>query len=143
MFSASSRKSSSSAIVSAKSSTSAGGLARAATGMRPTRRGATQAMTARSALTSRLTWGRWTLTTTSSPVRSTAAWTWAIDAAATGWRSKRAKTVSSGRPRSSSTTRRTVSHVSGGTWSRHFLNSVTSGSGNTPSPEEMIWPSLM
>ncbi len=48
MFSASSRKSSSSVIVSAKSSTSAGGLASAATGMRPTRCGASHAMTARS-----------------------------------------------------------------------------------------------
>ena len=48
MFSASSRKSSSSTMVSAKSSTSAGGLASAAIGMRPTRCGASQAMTARS-----------------------------------------------------------------------------------------------
>ena len=48
MFSASSRKSSSSEIVSANSSTSAGGFASAATGMRPTRNGAIQAIARRS-----------------------------------------------------------------------------------------------
>ena len=48
MFSASSRKSSSSTMVSAKSSTRAGGLAKAAMGMRPTRCGASHAITARS-----------------------------------------------------------------------------------------------
>ena len=51
MFCASRRKSSSSVIVSANSSTRAGGLARAATGMRPTRNGASHAMTAMSART--------------------------------------------------------------------------------------------
>ena len=64
-------------------------------------------MTRRSRCTSRPTDGRWTLTTTSSPVSSVAAWTWAIDAAASGSGSKRSKTASSGRPRSSSTTART------------------------------------
>ena len=78
------RKSSSSTIVSANSSTSAGGLASAATGMRPTRCGASQAIARRSVCTRRATSGRWTLTTTSSPVRRRAAWTWAIDAAASG-----------------------------------------------------------
>ena len=68
MLSASRRKSSSSMIVSANSSTSAGGLASAATGMRPTRNGASQAITLRSACTSVATDGRCTLTTTSSPV---------------------------------------------------------------------------
>ena len=48
MLSASRRKSSSSMIVSANSSTRAGGLASAATGMRPTRCGASHAITARS-----------------------------------------------------------------------------------------------
>ena len=33
--------------------------------------------------------------------------------------------------------------VSGVTWSRQSLNSSTSSAGNRPSPEEMIWPSLM
>ena len=47
------------------------------------------------------------------------------------------------RPRSSSTTRRTSANDSGGTWSRQALNSSTSSSGKSPSPPEMIWPSLM
>ncbi len=130
-------------IVSAKSSTSAGGLASAATGMRPTMRGAIHAITFRSAVTRVATAGRCTLTTTSSPVRNVARWTWAIDAAARGTSSKLEKTASSERPRSSSTTRRTTSKGSAGTWSRHLRNSTTSSSGKSPSPEEMIWPSLM
>ena len=47
--------------------------------------------------------GRWTLTTTSSPVLSRAAWTWAIEAAAIGTGRRRRTGVSSGCPRSSST----------------------------------------
>ena len=144
MFSASSRKSSSSAIVSANSSTSAGGLASAATGMRPTRNGATHAITARSWRTSRATDGRCTFTTTASPVTSVAACTWAIDAAANGVAIERRehgrRAGGRGPPRPP---RRTTANGSGGTWSRHFLNSVTSSSGNMPSPAEMIWPSLM
>ena len=93
MFSASSRKSSSSTIVSANSSTSAGGLASAAIGMRPLSRGASHAIASRSLRTSSAMGGRCTLTTTSSPVRSRAACTWAIDAAAIGMRSKRSNTV--------------------------------------------------
>ena len=143
MFWASRRKSSSSVIVSANSSTRAGGLARAAMGMRPTRNGASHAMTFRSACTRRATDGRWTLTTTRSPVTSVAACTWAIEAAASGVRSIWANTACSGRPSSDSITWRTWSQGSGGTWSRHFLNSVTSSSGNRPSPLEMICPSLM
>ena len=73
MFSASSRKSSSSTTVSVKSSTIAGGLASAAIGMRPTSFGASHAMAAMSAWTSAATRGRCTLTTTSSPVRRHAA----------------------------------------------------------------------
>ena len=84
MFSASSRKSSSSTIVSANSSTSAGGLASAAIGMRPVSRGASHAIASRSERTSSAICGRCTLTTTCSPVRSRAACTCAIEAAAIG-----------------------------------------------------------
>ena len=143
MFSASSRKSSSSTIVSAKSSTSAGGLASAATGMRPTRWGASQAMTARSWRTRADTEGRCTLTTTGVPSPRVAACTWAMEAAARGVCSTEAKTLESGPPSSSVRTRSTTGHGSGVTWSRHHLNSATSSGGNTPSPEAMIWPSLM
>ena len=130
-------------MVSANSSTSAGGLASAATGMRPTSFGANHAITRRSSWTRAATDGRCTFTTTSSPVRSVAPWTWAIEAAASGVVSKRANTSSIGLPSSASTTARMSSQVSGGTWSRHFLDSATSSSGNRPSPLEMIWPSLM
>ena len=99
MFSASSRKSSSSTICSANSSTRAGGLASAAIGMRPTRNGPSHDSARRSARTSCATRGRWTLTTTSSPVRSRAACTWAIDAAAMGSSANSEKIVSSGRPK--------------------------------------------
>ena len=143
MLAASSRKSSSSTIVSAKSSTSAGGLASAAIGMRPTRWGASHDIARRSLRTSVATWGRCTFTTTGSPVWSVAAWTWAIDAAASGVRSNQANVASRVAPRSASTTSRTTANVSALTWSRQSLNSSTSSAGNSPSPEEMIWPSLM
>ena len=39
--------------------------------------------------------------------------------------------------------RRTAPNGSGGTWSLQSLNSDTSSAGKTPSPDEMIWPSLM
>ena len=132
MLAASMRKSSSSTIVSANSSTSAGGLARAATGMRPTRWGASHAITRRSLRTSDATAGRCTLTTTCSPVRSRAAWTWAIDAAASGCSSKNSKMSSSRAPRSCSTVSRTASKGSAGTWSRHFLNSLDQLGGEEP-----------
>ena len=82
-------------MVSANSSTSAGGLASAATGMRPTRCGASHDIARRSLRTRASTDGRCTFTTTGSPVRSRAAWTWAIEAAASGWRSNHSKVASS------------------------------------------------
>ncbi len=94
-------------------------------------------------MTSSATVVRCTFTTTRSPVWSVAAWTWAMEAAARGRRSNEAKTSSSERPSSLSTVARTSLKGSAGTWSRHFLNSSTSSSGKRPSPEEMIWPSLM
>jgi len=56
---------------------------------------------------------RWTFTTTRSPVRRVAAWTWAIDAEAMGIRSKDWKTSARGRPRSSSTVLRTSEKARG------------------------------
>ena len=141
MFSASRRKSSSSTICSANSSTSAGGFASAATGMRPTSNGDSHASARRSSRTSAATRGRWTLTTTSSPVTRRAACTWAIDAAARG-SGGQLQTCSSGRPRSRSTTARTSAKRSGGTWSRSFLNSDVSSSGKSPSKAETICPSF-
>ena len=88
-------------------------------------------------------WGRCTLTTTLVPSSSVAPWTCAIDAAAIGSWSNVANTDSRGASSSVSTVSRTWSHVSAGTWSRHFFISVTSSSGKRPSPELMIWQSLM
>ncbi len=130
-------------IVSANSSTSAGGLANAATGMRPTRCGANQAITARSRRTRSATEGRCTLTTTFVPSSNVAGCTWAMEAAASGTRSTEAKTRSRGPPSSSTSTRSMTGHGSGATWSRHHLNSATSSAGKMPSPEATIWPSLM
>ena len=138
MLAASIRKSSSSTIVSANSSTSAGGLANAATLMRPIMNGAIHAITRKSRRTSRDTLSRCTFTTTSSPVRSVALCTCAIDAAASDMRSNDEKTSSMRAPKSCSTMVRTVSHGCGGTWSRHFLNSSTNSVGKSPSPLEMI-----
>ena len=101
--------------VSANSSTSAGGFASAATGMRPTSRGASQESAAMSSRKRCATCGRCTLTTTSSPVRSRAAWTWAIEAAAMGVSSNDSNSSSSEPPRSISTTARTSANGSGGT----------------------------
>jgi hypothetical protein len=87
--------------------------------------------------------GRCTLTTTRSPVRSVAACTWAMEAAASGSWSMCANTSSTGRRSSSSMTWRTAHHGSGGTWSRQRWHSSTSSAGNRPWPDEMIWASLM
>ena len=138
MLDASRRKSSSSTMVSANNSTSAGGLARAATLMRPTKNGANHAMTFKSLRTRTPTCGRCTFTTTDSPVRNTAACTWAIDAAAMGVVEKLTNTSSIRAPRSPSTTSRTSSNDSAGTWSRQRLNSSTNSVGKRPSPLEMI-----
>ena len=59
--------------------------------------------------------GRWTLTTTASPVRSRARWVWPIDAAASGSQSNSAKTSSTVAPSSASSTAAMRSRGSGGT----------------------------
>ena len=87
--------------------------------------------------------GRCTLTTTSSPVRSVAACTCAIDAAASGSSSNAANTRRAGGrgpPRRPRAPRRTARPAPGRAGS---LNSATSSSGKSPSPPETIWPSLM
>ena len=100
-------------------------------------------MAATSSRTSGATRLRCTFTTTRSPDRRVAECTWAMEAAATGVRSIDVNTSASGRPRSSSIVRRTTANGSGGTRSRRSRNSFTSSSGKIPSPDEMIWPSLM
>ena len=75
---------------------------------------------------------RWTLTTTRSPVRSVAEWTWAMEAEARGVRSNEVNTSASGRPRSSSMVRRTTVNGSGGTRSRSRRNSCDQLLGEDP-----------
>mmetsp|Transcript_75774 Transcript_75774/g.234509 ORF Transcript_75774/g.234509 Transcript_75774/m.234509 type:complete len:274 (+) Transcript_75774:392-1213(+) len=79
----------------------------------------------RSACITPRTPGFWTFTTTSSPERSTAAWTCAIEADANGFRSKDLKTEESGRPRSFSTIRSMRLKEVSSVLSRHFWNSRT------------------
>ena len=81
--------------------------------------------------------------TTGVPSSRVAAWTWAIDAAASGLWSILENTEPTGRASSSSITRWTTGQGSGRTWSRQRLNSSTSSDGKIPSPDEMICPSLM
>lgn len=143
MLSASIRKSSSSTMVSANNSTSAGGFASALTLMRPTRCGASHAITRKSWRTILETEGRCTLTTTFSPVINVATCTCAMDAAASGVVSMYENTSVSRAPKSLSITCFTSLKGIGGTWSRHSLNSFTNSAGNKPSPLLMICPSLM
>ena len=121
-----------------------GGLARAATGIRPTRRGAIQLIAARSRRTRVATSGRCTFTTTLLPVRRRAAWTWATDAAAMGVRSNSLNCLferhAQVAPRRCAAPWRRARRGPGPDTRR---NSVTSSSGNRPSPDDRIWPSLM
>mmetsp|Transcript_41393 Transcript_41393/g.102899 ORF Transcript_41393/g.102899 Transcript_41393/m.102899 type:complete len:405 (-) Transcript_41393:13-1227(-) len=84
-----------------------------------------------------------TLITTSSPVRSVAACTCAIDAAARGVCSTREKTDSTGRPSSASRRDLTVPHAIGGAVSRHRWNSRTYSGGKSVGLLAMNCPSLM
>ena len=80
--------------------------------------------------------GRCTFTTTSSPVRSGGGVDLGDRRRGQGRGLEAARTPRSrGRPRSASTTSRTASKVSGGTWSRRSRNSPTSSGGKTPSPD--------
>ena len=76
-------------------------------------RTASRTTMSRSRSTTPRTSGRHTLTTTRSPEVSVAAWTWAIDAAAIGSRSKAANTTSTSAP---SSDRSTSSICGQGTW---------------------------
>ena len=85
--------------------------------------------------------GRCTLTTTASPVRRVARWTWAMEAAATARLRSTEDVFRGARGRSRRPARRPrrsrpgPCRAAGGTAS-------TSSSGKIPWPEEMIWPEL-
>ena len=74
--------------------------------------------------------GRTTLTTTSLPSASRAAWTWAIDADASGSRTNSLKISSTGRPSALCTIAAAVSPGNGGTRSWRLANSSAMSSGS-------------
>ena len=86
--------------------------------------------------------GRCTLTTTRSPLSSTARCTWPIVPAASGSGSIVAKTSSQGTPSSSSITITTAFSSSGVTRSCSAASSATASGGIRSGRVERIWPSL-
>ena len=90
--------------------------------------------------------GRSTLTATSRPAwrpsRKIAKWTWAIDALATGTRSKSLKTASSGLPNARSMVATATSLEKGGTRSCKWVNSSAMSGGNRSRRVDNTWPNL-
>src|SRR6185503_9530756 len=86
--------------------------------------------------------GRSTLTATSRPSFSTPRWTWAIDALATGSRSREAKISSMGLPRPRSISANATSEGNGGTRSCSFASSSAMSSGSRSRRVESTWPNL-
>ena len=86
--------------------------------------------------------GRWTLTTTRSPVLSTARWVWPIDAAASGSKSKDANSSSTVAPSSDSMTSRTSSAGTGRAEDWSTASSVVSTSGSRSVRVDAIWPNF-
>jgi hypothetical protein len=84
--------------------------------------------------------GRRTLTTTSSPVTSRAAWTCAIEAAASGSWSIQANASST---RSSAMTRATTGHGSGVTLSCSLDSSAANSGGSRSRRVDRAWPNLV
>ena len=144
MFSASRRKSSSSTIVSANSSTSAGGLASAAIGMRPVSRGASHAIASRSWRTS---------SRDLRPLHLDDDFLAGAQPGRVHLRDRRGRDRRAVEADEHVVERAAELHLDDpphvverprrGTRSRSSLNSATSSAGNSPSPPEMIWPSLM
>mmetsp|Transcript_39704 Transcript_39704/g.54018 ORF Transcript_39704/g.54018 Transcript_39704/m.54018 type:complete len:242 (+) Transcript_39704:887-1612(+) len=100
------------------------------------------AMNPRSAFSVSATPGFWTLTTTSSPVRSVAACTCATEADANGVSSNLLYTSVMDLPRSFSTIPFTVLKSTAGVSSRHFWNSSTYSAGNIVGELAINCPSL-
>ena len=90
--------------------------------------------------------GRSTLTATSrsrpSRVFNEAKCTCAIDALATGWRSKRVNTSSTGRPKARSMVATATSEGNGGTRSCNKASSLAMSLGNKSRRVESTWPNL-
>ncbi len=90
----------------------------------------TEYMRSMSAFSVSRIWGRWTLTATSSPLRSVARCTWPIDAAANDARSNDANTTSGSPPSSLLMIARTSSYGNGATWLRSPNSSSQYATGN-------------
>ncbi len=86
--------------------------------------------------------GRWTFTTTASPLASRAVWVWPIDAAASGSQSKVGKASSTGRPSSASITARMPSAGSVGASLCSLASSAQTSGGRRSTRVAPIWPSL-
>ena len=86
--------------------------------------------------------GRWTLTTTGSPDCRQARWVWPIEAAASGARSKLAKTDDTGAPSSASSTASMFSTGSVGALFCSFDSSPATSGGTRSTRVAAIWPSF-
>ena len=86
--------------------------------------------------------GRCTFTATSVPSCRVARWTWAVEAAANGSRSKVAYSSSGGAPSSSMMRSRTSSLGNGGTASCSLESSVAMSIGSIDAWLDTIWPIL-
>mmetsp|Transcript_101703 Transcript_101703/g.242548 ORF Transcript_101703/g.242548 Transcript_101703/m.242548 type:complete len:396 (+) Transcript_101703:30-1217(+) len=142
MFSNSFVKSNSSSMLDRISATMSTSELRASSGLRNSSVRAAMKRKPRSAFRICPTPGFCTFTATRSPLRSTAAWTWATEAEASGVSSKDAKTRPSGSPRSASTTRRMARKPTGSVASKQRWNSRTYAAGNNVGEDAMNWPSL-
>ncbi|EXF43349.1 hypothetical protein BAY1663_04219 [Pseudomonas sp. BAY1663] len=90
-----------------------------------------------------LRFGRTTLTTTSSPLRSRAACTWATEAEASGLLSKRANSSSTGAPSCCSISAVARAESNGGTRSWSIASSSAMSGGSRSRRVESNWPNLM
>ena len=97
----------------------------------------------RSVVTCARACGRWIFTTTSSPLTSRAACTWATDAAARGAGSISAKTSAMGRPSSAAMAASASDHGMGDESICSVEKASMNAGGRTSSLEESTWPSLM
>src|SRR5829696_4673311 len=87
--------------------------------------------------------GYCTLTATMRPSRSTALWTWPMEAAATGTGSQSRKTRSGSAPRSSRTTEAARLGAIGGTSAWRDSRAARASGGRPSATKETIWPTFM
>ncbi len=135
-------RSSSSSRWRANSATTSRGFKRRPWGDRRSTSAAAVCNSARSLAIASSTAGRSTFTATSRPSFSVARCTWAIEALATGTRSRLANISLSGRPRLRSISAKAASESNGGTRSCRRASSSAISSGNRSRRVESTWPNL-